>query len=307
MTGVPAPSGRQVRLSHQDQDLVVVEVGGGIRTYRVAGRDVIDGYSEEELCTGGRGQVLAPWPNRLGDGCFTWAGRDLQTALTEPEHHNAIHGLVRWLPWSVRDQSESEPRLACRLHPQPGWLWTLDLSVTYVLGAGGLEVRTRVENLGGAGPCPWGVGWHPYLSAWGGLVDDAIVTVPAAIAYVTDDRGLPTGQHAVDGSDLDFRSGRRIGASVLDVAFTDLDRDAAGRATVELAGGGGRKPVRLWMDASYTHVMVYSGDTLAEPERRRRALAVEPMTCAPDMLRSGDGRIVLDEGETFEAEWGLGG
>jgi aldose 1-epimerase len=51
--------------------------------------------------------------------------------------------------------------------------------------------------------------------------------------------------------------------------------------------------------------MVFSGDTLDEAARRRRALAVEPMTCAPDMLRNGFGRIVLDEGETFEASWGV--
>ena len=29
------------------------------------------------------------------------------------------------------------------------------------------------------------------------------------------------------------------------------------------------------------------------------------MTCAPDMLRNGFGRLVLGEGETFEAAWGL--
>ena len=51
--------------------------------------------------------------------------------------------------------------------------------------------------------------------------------------------------------------------------------------------------------------MVFSGDTLAEVDRRRRGLAVEPMTCAPDMLHNGVGRLVLGEGETFEAAWGL--
>jgi aldose 1-epimerase len=59
------------------------------------------------------------------------------------------------------------------------------------------------------------------------------------------------------------------------------------------------------MDRAFTHLMIYSGDTLAEVDRRRRGLAVEPMTCAPDMLRNGDGRLVLEEGEIFEARWGL--
>ena len=46
------------------------------------------------------------------------------------------------------------------------------------------------------------------------------------------------------------------------------------------------------MDGAYTHLMVFSGDTLSDPDRRRRGLAVEPMTGAPDMLHNGFGRLV---------------
>jgi aldose 1-epimerase len=53
--------------------------------------------------------------------------------------------------------------------------------------------------------------------------------------------------------------------------------------------------------------MVFSGDTLSEVDRRRRGLAVEPMTCAPNMLQSGDGRRVLAEGESLDVAWGLAG
>ena len=63
-----------------------------------------------------------------------------------------------------------------------------------------------------AGPCPFGAGWHPYLFAFGALVDDAAVTVKAETTYLVDDRGLPTGTRPVDGTDVDFRAGRRIGA-----------------------------------------------------------------------------------------------
>ena len=304
---MPSPSGRQIRLAHGDQEVTVVEVGAGLRTYTVGGAAVIDGYRKAEMGTGGRGQVLMPWPNRLGDGRFEWEGRLLQTALTEPEHHNAIHGLVRWVPWTVVEESDSQVRLAYRLYPQPGWPWGLDLSVRYSLSDAGLEVRGTAVNLPvGAGPCPFGAGWHPYLAAFGGVVDDAVLTVPAGTTYVMDERGLPVETRPVVGSAVDFRQGRRIGAAQLDVAYTDLDRDADGRAVVELApGDGSGRSTRLWMDGACTHLMVYSGDTLSEPDRRRRGLAVEPMTCAPDMLRSGDGRRVLEEGASFEAAWGL--
>jgi aldose 1-epimerase len=312
---VNVPSGCQVRLSHRPagaggsaQELVVVEVGGGIRSYNVGDRPVLDGYEADEMCSGGRGQLLAPWPNRLRDGQFEWQGHQYQTPLTQPDEHNAIHGLVRWSAWDVAESGPDHARLEHRLHPQPGWPWTLDFSVAYLLNDSGLEVRMAVVNAAPAklGDCPFGVGWHPYIAAFGGLVDDILLTVPAEEGYKSDDRGLPAGRFSVDGTEVDFRTSRRIGDQRLDQAFTGLTRDDRGRATVEVrrAGSGPQASVKLWVDSAFTHLMVFSGDTLA-PERRRQALAVEPMTCPPDMLRSGEGRIVLAPGARFEATWGL--
>lgn len=307
-----APSGRQFRIAHGEHELVVVEVGGGIRSYKWSGQDVIDGYAEAETCSGGRGQLLAPWPNRVGDGRWDWEGVSYQLPLTEPENLNAIHGLVRWLPWTAGPDfdgsSQSPLRLSCELHPQPGWPWRLELSVTYTLGDDGLAVSTTVINTGGPGPCPIGVGWHPYLAAFGGSVDDVILQVPASVSYLTDERGLPVSVGSVEGTDDDFRAPRPIGRAKLDLAFTDLQRNDEGRATVEVRPRSGDHPwraIRLWMDERFTHVMVYTGDTLAETDRRRRGIAIEPMTCAPDMLRNRDGLLVLPEGSSVETAWGL--
>jgi aldose 1-epimerase len=315
-----APSGRQVRLAAHDQELVVVEVGGGIRTYRAPGRDgrrrdVIDGYGADEMASGGRGQLLAPWPNRLAAGRFEWAGTSLQTAITEVETGNAIHGLVRWCNWTLPEpetvRSPYTPAtpvdatsLSYRLHPQPGWPWTLDLRVTYrLIPDHGLEVRTSVTNRAEQ-PCPVGIGWHPYLTAPGSFVDDCHLTVPAGTAYRADERGIPVERFGVTGTDFDFTTSRPIGPARLDVAFTDLHRDDDGRTRVVVAGPDD-DGVCLWLDRNYTHLMVYTGDTLADPGRRRRGLAVEPMTGAPDLLNNGDGRRVLEPDATFDAVWGI--
>jgi aldose 1-epimerase len=53
---------------HGDQKAVVVEVGGGLRSYSAGGRAVVDGYGANEMSSPGRGQALIPWPNRLQDG-----------------------------------------------------------------------------------------------------------------------------------------------------------------------------------------------------------------------------------------------
>lgn len=299
-----APSGRQHLMRAHDQELIVVEVGGGIRAYSAGGRPVLDGYGEAEVCSGGRGQLLAPWPNRLTDGAFEWEGRTLQGPLSEPGQGNAIHGLVRWSAWTLESAGEAEARMAHRLHPQPGWPWTLDLAVDYRLTPTGLEVRTAITNASDR-PAPAGFGWHPYLAAFGATVDDAVVQMPAATAYTTDDRGRPTGRRPVAGTDLDFTAGRRVGDAHLDTCFTDLTLDGSGRAVVTFTGAAG-EATTLWVDGSFGYLMLFTGDTLADPARRRRGLAVEPMTGPPDMLRSGEGRVVLAPGERLEGTWGVG-
>ncbi|MGI8505824.1 MAG: hypothetical protein ACR2MK_03290 [Solirubrobacteraceae bacterium] len=68
------PSGSRIDLGLGEQQAAIVEVGGGLRAFGVAGRDAIDGYDEREMCTGGRGQPLIPWPNCLRDGQYTFDG-----------------------------------------------------------------------------------------------------------------------------------------------------------------------------------------------------------------------------------------
>ena len=73
-TAVP-PSGEQHEIGHGRQRVVVTEVGATLRGYTVDGAAVVDGFGERDMCSAGRGQVLAPWPNRLGDGRYSADGR----------------------------------------------------------------------------------------------------------------------------------------------------------------------------------------------------------------------------------------
>ena len=297
MQGTTSPSGLQIELAHGDQTAVVVGVGGGLRGYWVGDEPVLDGYGDDELCSSGRGQLLAPWPNRVQDGSYEFGGRTLQLALDEPERQNAIHGLVRWVEWAVETRDASRAVLQHRLHPSPGYPFTLDLRVEYSLDDDGLTARIEARNAG-TEACPYGVGFHPYLSAGGGLVDELELTVPAGTALVSDERSIPVDSKPVEGTELDFRAAKPIGAVQLDHCFTDLARDADGRARVEL---GGR--AALWVDESYPYLMVFTGDAL--PDVARRGLAVEPMTCAPNAFRSGDGLIRLEAGQAHVATWGI--
>ena len=117
----------------------------------------------------------------------------------------------------------------------------------------------------------------------------------------SDDRGIPTDQVAVEGTDYDFRQPRPIGATRLDHCFTDLERND-GLARVELRGPD-ESGLTLWMDEAYGYVMVFSGDPL--PDVNRRSLAVEPMTCPPNAFRTGEALIRLEPGSSFTSTWGI--
>ncbi|MGH9028896.1 MAG: hypothetical protein ACRDV4_04700, partial [Acidimicrobiales bacterium] len=231
-------------------------------------------------------------------------GRNAQAALDEPERQCAIHGLVRWLSWRLTSRAQNVLVLGCVLNPQPGYPWRLSLSVEYRLGRGGLSVSSEITNLD-QHAAPFGLGFHPYMSVGTPLVDSVRLRVPARRRLLTDERGLPTGDTIVTGTEFDFTDARPIGPAHLDTAYTDLVRGEDGVARVEMDDPDGGFGATVWMDERFRYVMIYTGDTVEPAVRRRSSLAVEPMTCPPDALRSGVDLTRLEPGESWRGVWGI--
>ena len=304
MTRVVAPSGEQYEISGSGYRAVVTECGAGLRQLEHEGRSLVDGYAEDEMASSGRGQLLAPWPNRIRDGQYAVGDRQLQLSLSEPSRHNASHGLVRWTAWDLEEHTDHTVALRCRLMAQSGYPWTLDLHVVYDVSADGLTVTQSATNLTNEA-APYAHGAHPYLVVGDGPCDGWELTLPAATRSLSDpERKLPTGREPVEGTDFDYRVARPIRAAVLDHAFTDLVRDESGRATVELRDPASGRAVALWVDAAHPWLMVYTGDDNA-PGTRRRSVAVEPMTAQADAFNSGEDLLMLAPGQDFSATWGI--
>ncbi|MFE2140698.1 aldose 1-epimerase family protein [Streptomyces sp. NPDC059456] len=296
-------TGRQLTLRHGSHEAVVVELGAALRSYTVRGRAVINGFAAQDLITGGRGQILVPWPNRIRDGRYGWDGQELQLPLTEPAASNALHGLLRWVSWRVVEESGDRAVLDAQLWPQPGYPFHLHVSVEYTLGDGGLEVAVTARNLG-VSAAPYGFGQHPYVMAGTAAVDEAVLTVPARTRLITDERGLPVAAEPVAGTEYDLRTPRAVGALRLDTPFGDLDRDTNGRAVIRLAHPSGAIGTDVWLGPGADYVQLYTGDTLP-PAERRRAIAIEPMTCPPDAFRSGTGLVGLAPDSRHTVHWGI--
>ena len=298
------PSGDQFAIAHADAQVQISQVGATLRHFTVGGQHVIDGFAIDERATDGRGQVLAPWPNRLTDGRYRYGDRDCQAPINEVSRHTAIHGLVRWLDWSLVTHDRASVTLSCAMRPQPGYEWQLDLQITYALSQDGLFVTCQAVNTDRE-PAPFGVGFHPYLTL--GTASDRRADADGAghdlppAGQSGERRGHGPGHG--DAAGLHPAPPDRVDR--LDNAFGSLVRGDDGRASARLQNPDTGRSLHLWVDDSYRYLMVYTADQVARPERRRAAVAIEPMTCPPDAFRTGADLIELEPGEPWQGSWGL--
>jgi aldose 1-epimerase len=300
-------SGHQLRIAHGEHEATVTDVGAKVRRYAVGGRDVFTPFGEDEVAPAGHGALLAPWPNRLRDGRYTFAGTEYQVDISEVKTNTALHGLVMWQRWSVVPVDDADHArdaavtLELRIPASGGYPFDVLLRVTYRLSDAGLHVTTTATNLG-ATPAPYGVGFHPWLSPGEGSLDDCTFRLDASTRVLVDERLLPTGTEHASG-DYDLREGRSARGLDLDDAYLDPIRDADGLSWARLTGPDGRTAA-VWMDESMDCWQVCSGDHINPPSIRRTGMAAEPMSCIADALRTGERLVVLEPGASHTVTWG---
>ncbi|MER7797385.1 aldose 1-epimerase family protein [Microbacterium sp. NPDC096154] len=296
------PTGTQIRLrrdgANGEVTAHIAQVGAGLRGLSVGGVDIVTRYPEAAPTPFGSGIVLAPWPNRIRDGRWTDGDTVRQLDITEPDRHNAIHGLLRYAPYEI-DASEGIVTLAATVFPQHGYPYTLRTSVTYTLTDDGVEVTHEVANAGD-GDAPVALGTHPFFCIDGVPTEDLMLTLPADTLFEVDDRLLPTAEVAVSGA-FDLREGARVGDLELDTGFGSLARDADGLARTTLTAPDGRA-VTMWQDENWTCIQAFITD--AYPGHPT-AIAIEPMTAPADAFNSGQDVRRLAPGETWSARWGV--
>ncbi|MFI6393636.1 aldose 1-epimerase family protein [Nonomuraea sp. NPDC050547] len=297
-----AVSGGQFTLSAGGYTAVVTESGAGLRVLRLDGQDLVLTYGPQQVAPAAFGQLLIPWPNRIERGRYSWEGRELQLDISEPRFDCAIHGLVRWLPWNLESQTPEAVALTCRLLGSPGYPFRLALRAEYALDAGsGLTIRVTALN-DGETAAPYAHGAHPYLTV-GEPIDGCAVQAPGRRHLPVDAMMIPRGPaEPVDGTPFDLRTPRTLGDLRIDRAFTDLERDADGRAWVHLTGT--TRTTSLWTDRAHPWLELYTADSVPGPERRR-GLGAEPMTCPPNGFASRTDLVVLQPGDLFTGTWGI--
>ena len=298
------PSGAQHTLFDpaSDASVVITEVGATLRVFTVGERDVVVPFGPDEICPAGHGAILAPWPNRLADGRYTWDGTTYQVPITEIDRNTALHGLVNHARWHLIERTPTSASLGLNTVPIGGYPWELEMVATYTLEGRNLTIEVSATNLSDTA-APYGIGFHPWLSPGPGGLDAATMRLDATSWVHPNERLLPDGVEELP-EHLDFRTTRPIEQADLDDAFVNITRDEEGLSWIQIGGDDGHT-ASVWMDESMNAWQACSGDHIGALDYRRAGMAAEPMSCIADAFNTGDSLVRLEPGATHAVRWGL--
>lgn len=300
----------ELTLAFGAQRAVVSPYGASLRRYFVLEDereiDIVWGYLGSGNKLGGQGDVLCPFPGRVANGRYVFDGQTLQLECNDKEGPNAIHGFVRSLFWTTEAVTLSTVSFTVMLdgseYGRRGYPFTLNITVAYALDEFGLSCRFAIQN-GGSSRAPVGIGFHPYFTVGPERVDEWEAQIPASHYLEFADTLAPTGNILpVQDTAWDYRNWRSVGQTRFNHCYVHLQRDQQQRCRVSLQNPRTGRSVTIEMDNAFTALVVYTGDAIAQAPRR--ALAIEPMTCATDALNHPDwGLKVLSSNESFEGSY----
>ena len=278
----------------------VTELAGSLRGFSIGNVELVESYAETDMPPFADGIVLVPWPNRVEDGQWMLDSEVQQLDITEGDRNTAIHGLLRNTGYTLIERTAESVTLGATVFPQHGYPFHLRTTVRYELIEAGLRVTHTATNLSDAA-APYGLGTHPFFKIGDTPTAELTLTMTAATHFEVNERLIPTGEASAPGSEFDLSGGRFVGELHLDTAFGGVEV-VDGVAVRLTAPDGGE--LRLMVDENFDFIQIFTTDSFPTPLGLAHAVAIEPMTAAPNAFNTGRGLRWLEPGVEFSATWG---
>ena len=223
---------------------------------------------------------LAPWADLLNEQAFWANGKRYGFNMTLGNVRGEMpgHGLLLDSPlWQVTEvafdarSAHVTSRLEFWKYPDMAaqWPFAHEYEVTYSLADGALEVKITIANLS-TEAMPVVIGFHPYLRIPDIPRDEWVAHIPARVHVIPGEHNIPTGEMRP----LDIPNPLPLRGRTLDDGFTDLERDADGRAHFSIESGG--KTVETLFGPKYTVATIWLP---AGPEGQpREFICFEPLS-----------------------------
>tara|TARA_B110000503_G_C7168085_1_gene422870 strand:- start:200 stop:1090 length:891 start_codon:yes stop_codon:yes gene_type:complete len=280
-------------LHNGNYEAVVHTTGAGLWALRFKDEDYIPACAETGPSDSFHGSIIAPWPNRIRDGRYSFDGKNHQLPINEIERNNALHGLSTAVSWKVVEKSEKMISLTTTVGGSQGYPATIELVATYRLNQDGLNLTFMAKNLSNQS-APFGFAFHPYVKIPGDKSPKLQVDA-STVVLVDHQRLLPVQEVPVDGTAFDFRKQTGADLDFLDHAFSDFNWDLSGKAAATISGNGGRS-LKLTWDRTLPWLQIHRP---LRPELPG-ALVIEPMSCPPDAFNSGRDLVTLESHGKFQ-------
>jgi aldose 1-epimerase len=290
--------GDVVRLEDAGRQTVVSIVpsnGNNAFQMKVRGKDVLRcPYTSAAQFSKARGftgiPFLAPWANRLDEPAFYANGKryilNLRLGNVRPEPGNRfMHGfLVNASQWEVTelkaDANAAWATSRLEFYRQPDWMaqfpFAHTIEMTYRLKDGTLEVNVVLSNLS-AEPMPVSIGFHPYFQVNDAPRDEWSFSIGARTQWILAGENIPTGETRPIERLLPNPQGGPLKGLRLDDVFSDLIRDASGKAGMWVQGKS--EKVEVAFGPNYRAVVVY-----APGKAGNNFICFEPMAGITDAL-----------------------
>ena len=189
--------------------------------------------------------LLGPWANRLDEQAFYANGKryafDMQ--LGNVSGNVPLHGFIsatdKWQVVEVKaDRTGAWLTARLDFYKEPAWMkqfpFAHTIEMTHRLSEGALEVRVTLKNMSSE-PMPVSIGFHSWYRLTDSPREEWTVTMPAKSRLLLTDQKVPAGP-TEPMSEFFVNGQGALKDYDLDDLFSDITRDANGRATVTLKG-----------------------------------------------------------------------
>jgi aldose 1-epimerase len=250
-----------------------------------------------------KGAWLAPFPDRVAKGRYTFNGKEYQLPINQKQEGHALHGFTNRYPMGIAGSyvDSISATLVTHLYydgGEMGFPFSFFAEHRYELSISGLNITTTIKNTGHE-VMPFGMGWHPYFAA---DVSGKTVSLKVEAEGIcpVDENNIPTGL-VIPGNPfasfapINYRNRK-------DMLFVALAMDKSKPETVAILRDELRQiEISIWQKCQthgYAYLQVFTMDGL-------EGIAIEPFTCMADAFNNTDSLWKLNPGQIIKASFGV--
>ena len=223
---------------------------------------------------------MFPFPGRIAGGKYEYEGIEYQLQSNETGRDNAIHGFIAEVSFQLTEQ-ELDTDVA-RLNfeyffqgNEEGFPFPAKINIIYQISADSLKINIIIENTGDKS-FPFALGWHPYFLSQD--LTKSKLYFQSKEQLTVDEYQIPTGTEPIRFTSI-------IEDQQLDHTYL-LEHSKVQFSTQKYEMG---------MDTFSTKkdfLQLYT-----PPDRA--SIAIEPMTCTPDVFNNKNGLLELTPNEVY--------